>query len=414
MTSTCRVGKRQSSLPSPDQTPVGSDTDTGLLSPIWAGTPVAAVTSDRAVLAAIVQFEVALAKVTGAPGVAERIGAAGLDIDPAPIAAAARNGGNPVIPLLAVLRSRLDDEAAHWLHRGATSQDALDSALALVAKNAAELIVADSTAAVEAFIARAEKHRGTIMVGRTLTQPATPITLGLKLAGWARAIAFAAKSVRTAARLPVQLGGAAGTLAAFTASGADAIDLASFVAQELGLADPVAPWHVHRMPITRLGDSLVELTDAFGTVGANTTALARLGELDDGADGESSTMPHKANPVRAVLLNAAARQAPFLSGALHAAAVTVDERPDGAWHAEWEPFRTLLRVAGGAAAAGRDLAEGLRVHEPVITSHVQEVAAELVAERVGFASGDAEPADYLGVSDDLITRLLASARQELS
>jgi 3-carboxy-cis,cis-muconate cycloisomerase len=401
-------------LPSAEPAATGADADAGLLSPIWAGMPVATVTSDRAVLNAIVRFEVALAKVTAPPGVAARIASAGVDIDPAPIAAEARNGGNPVIPLLAELRSRLDDEAAHWLHRGATSQDALDSALALVAKDAAALIVADAAAAVDAFIARAEKHRGTIMVGRTLTQPATPITLGLKLAGWARAIAFGAKSVRKAAVLPVQLGGAAGTLAAFTASGADAIDLASFVAHELGLADPVAPWHVHRMPITRLGDALVELTDAFGTVGANTTALARLGELDDGADGESSTMPHKSNPVRAVLLNAAARQAPFLSGALHAAAVTVDERPDGAWHAEWEPFRTLLRVAGGAAAAGRDLAEGLRVNEPVISTHVSEAAAELLAERVRFATGDASPADYLGVSDDLITRLLASAREELA
>ena len=391
------------------------DADTGLLSPVWAGTPVAAVTSDRAVLAAIVRFEAALATVTAPPGVSERIAAAGTDLDPAAIARDSRAGGNPVIPLLAVLRERLDDEAAHWLHRGATSQDALDTGLALIAKDAAELIFADAAAAVESFAAHADRHRETVMVGRTLTQPATPITLGLKLAGWARGVASAAASVRAAANAyPVQLGGAAGTLAAFTASGADSIDIASRLARDLGLADPVAPWHVWRSPVTRLGDALVELTDAFGTVGENTPALARLGELDDGAAGGSSTMPHKSNPVRAVLINAAARQSTHLVSSLHTAAVTVDERPDGAWHAEWEPFRALLRVAGGAAAIGRDLAAGLRVHPEVIAAHVAAAAPELLAERARFADGQAQPSDYIGVSGEFVTRLLAEARKELA
>jgi 3-carboxy-cis,cis-muconate cycloisomerase len=397
-------------LPSTDD-----DADTGLLSPVWAGTPVAAVTSDRAVLAAIIRFESALATVTAPPGVAERIAAAGVDIEPGAIAREARGGGNPVIPLLGVLKERLDDEAAHWLHRGATSQDALDTALALIAKDAAELIVADAAAAVESFAAHAERHRDTVMVGRTLTQPATPITLGLKLAGWARGVASAAAAVRAASvAYPVQLGGAAGTLAAFTASGADSIDIASRLARDLGLADPIAPWHVWRSPVTRLGDALVELTDAFGTIGENTTALARLGELDDGAAGGSSTMPQKSNPVRAVLINAAARQATHLVSSLHTAAITVDERPDGAWHAEWEPFRALLRVAGGTAATGRDLAAGLRVHTDVIAANVLAAAPDLLAERKRFADGEAQPSDYIGVAGEFVTRLLAEARKELA
>ena len=391
------------------------DADTGLLSPVWAGTPVAAVTSDRAVIAAIVRFESALAAVTAPPGVSERIGNAGADIDPAQIAREARAGGNPVIPLLAVLRSRLDDEAAHWLHRGATSQDALDTALALIAKDAAALIFADSAAAVEAFAEHAETYRGTVMVGRTLTQPATPVTLGLKLAGWARGVASGAAAVRAASKaFPVQLGGAAGTLAAFTASGADGIDIAARMARDLGLAEPVAPWHVWRSPITRLGDALVELTDAFGTVGDNTTALARLGELDDGAAGGSSTMPQKSNPVYAVLINAASRQATHLLSTLHTAAITVDERPDGAWHAEWEPFRTLLRVAGGTATTGLQLARNLRVHPEMIAAHVDALAGDLLSERKRFADGEAQPSDYIGVADEFVTRLLAEARKEIA
>ncbi|WP_395640042.1 lyase family protein [Pseudolysinimonas sp.] len=390
------------------------DADTGLLSPLWAGTPVAAVTSDLAVLHAIVRFEAALATVTAPPGVAARITAAGVGLDPAEIAREARAGGNPVIPTVNALRAKLDDEAAHWLHRGATSQDALDTALALVAKDAVAIIIADATAAVEAFAVHAVAHRETVMVGRTLTQPATPITLGLKLAGWARGVASAAAEVRrAAAAYPVQLGGAAGTLAAFTASGADSIDIASRLARDLGLADPVAPWHVWRAPVTRLGDTLVEMTDAFGTVSENTTALARLGELDDGAAGGSSTMPQKSNPVRAVLINAASRQATHLLSALHTAAITVDERPDGAWHAEWEPFRSLLRIAGGAASLGRDLAEGLRVHPEVIAAHVTSAGLDLIAERQRFAIGDAVAADYLGVAGELVDRLLAEAREVL-
>src|SRR5690606_29569881 len=147
---------------------------------------------------------------------------------------------------------------------------------------------------------------------------------------------------------------------------------------------------------TRLGDALVELTDAFGTIGSNTAALARVGELDDGAEGGSSTMPQKSNPVRAILLNSASIQATPLGATLHLAATTVDERPDGAWHAEWEPFRMLLRVAGGGAAIARELAVGLRVHDDVIEHHVREARADLLAERTRFADGDAGPEDYLG------------------
>ena len=393
----------------------GDDADYGLLSPVWAGTPVTAVTSDRAVLAAMVRFEATLAKVAAPHGIDKQIMAAGVGIDPAAIARAARAGGNPVIPLLAALRENLDKDASEWLHRGATSQDALDTALALIAKDAARIIVADATAAVESFAEHAEKHRATVMVGRTITQPATPITAGLKIAGWARGVAAATAAVREAAdAFPVQLGGAAGTLAAMTASGADSIDIAARLADELGLAEPTAPWHVWRSPITRLGDALVELTDAFGTVGENTTGLARIDEMDDGASGGSSTMPHKSNPIRAVLLNAATRQATHLLSSLHTASITIDERPDGAWHAEWEPFRSLLRVAGGSAFIGRELAAGLRVNTEVIARHVAESASDLTAERVRFVKGDVDPSEYLGVTDEFITRLLTEARKDLA
>jgi 3-carboxy-cis,cis-muconate cycloisomerase len=384
-----------------------TDADVGLLDPVWAGRPVASVTSDAAILDALVRFESALATVCAPRGVAAAIDTAGSELDAAALAEAARAGGNPVIPLLSVLRSHLEGEAADWLHRGATSQDALDTALALVARDAAAVTVQDATATARMLAEHATAHRGTVLAGRTLTQPATPTTLGLKLAGWAWSIARATAAVRTAAdALPVQLGGAAGTLAAFSAQDIDGVAVASRLARE--------PWHVHRSPITRLGDALVELTDATGTVGRNVATLARSGELDDGAAGGSSAMPHKSNPVRAVLLVGAATRAPFLGAMLHAAAVTVDERPDGAWHAEWAPFRDLLRLAGGAAATALELAEGLRVYPSVIAQHVAASASDLLAEREKFATGPATPRDYLGSSDALLDRLLVAIEEELT
>lgn len=394
------------------------DADVGLLSPVWAGRPIATATSDATVLAGIVLFEVALATVMAPNGVAQRILEAAHDIDPADLVEAARADGNPVIPLLAVLRGRLDADDAGWLHRGATSQDALDTSLVLMARDAAGLITDDVAWTVGRLCQLADTHRTTVMSGRTLTQPSTPITLGLKLAGWAHSLARAGAAVRAAsAALPVQLGGASGTLASFVALDGPGAGMATAerLAAELGLAVPPAPWHVHRNPLTRLADALTEVTDALGTIGANVAVLARNGLLDDGAAGGSSAMPHKQNPVRAVLLNAAARQAPLLAAQLHIDASTVDERPDGAWHAEWQTLRLLLRTAGGAAATGRDLADGVRVHSDVIAADVAAAASDLLSEAAKFVDpAPTEPADYLGEADTLTSRLIAAALEELA
>lgn len=392
--------------------------DGGLLSPVWAGRPIAAATGDAAVLAAIVRFEVALAVVTAPSGVGDRIREAAADIEPGQLIAGSRQNGNPVIPLLGLLRERLTPEDGSWLHRGATSQDALDTGLVLMAKDAVRLIDDDAAAAAARLADLAESHRGTVMVGRTLTQHSTPITLGLKLAGWAYSVAHAVAALRaSSAALPVQLGGASGTLASFVAATGPGTgtSIADRLAVELGLAVPPAPWHVHRAPLTRLADSVVELCDAFGTIGGNVALLARteIGELDDGAEGASSAMPHKSNPVRAVLVNAAARQVPLLAAQLHLDAATVDERPDGAWHAEWQPLRELLRTAGGAAATTRELVDGLRIHESAIAEHVSASAHDLVSESARYGPVT-DPAEYLGDADQLTTRLLAAARGALA
>jgi 3-carboxy-cis,cis-muconate cycloisomerase len=403
----------------PSVEPPNRDADVGLLSPGWAGRPIATATGDAAVLAGIVRFEVALATVTAPDGAGQRIREAGAGIDPAEIAVAARADGNPVIPLLAVLRSRLSQDDAQWLHRGATSQDAVDTGLVMVARDAAAIISADVASAVARLCDLAEQHRTTVMTGRTLTQHSTPITLALKLAGWAHGLAQGGAALLSAsAALPVQLGGASGTLASFAAldgNGAG-IALTERLAAELDLAMPAAPWHVQRFPLTRFADALVEVSDALGTIGANVALLARseIGELDDGSSGASSAMPHKANPVRAVLLDAAARQAPLLAAQLHLAAITVDERPPGAWHSEWQTLRLLLRTVGGSAATGRELAENLRVRSEAIAAHVADAATDLLSEAHKLGSPASTPAEYLGESDALTTRLITAAREAVA
>ena len=140
-----------------------------------------------------------------------------------------------------------------WLHRGATSQDVLDSALVLVARDAARSILADAAAVIAVLAGLAEAHTDTLITGRTLTQSATPTTFGLKAAGWLTGVVAASRQLRAAVRaLPVQLGGAAGTLASFTALHGDAQPTVDALAERLGLAVPVVPWHVQRHPITRL------------------------------------------------------------------------------------------------------------------------------------------------------------------
>ncbi|MDI2099304.1 lyase family protein [Ruicaihuangia caeni] len=369
------------------------DADYGLLAPVWAGTAVVGVTSDRSVLAAMIEVEVALAHVQAPVEIAERIETALRDsqIDVAELAVAARGGGNPVIPLLKLLRPLLDDDAARWLHRGATSQDVLDTALMLIAGGALRIVLQETDAAIAALARLVDQHRRTVMAARTLTQHATPTTFGLKAAIWLEGLVISRDRLReVAAALPAQLGGASGTLASFTelaqqTQGApEPVDVVTAFAERLELAAPRLPWHVMRHPVTSLGDALVSLCDAFGTIATNVATLGRteIGELAEGSGGGSSAMPHKRNPVLSTLIRSAALRAPGLAAELHRAAVTVDERPDGAWHSEWQALRELLRLAGGTAESGRALLEHLQVHPERMRANLDATAGLIVSERV--------------------------------
>ncbi|WP_433355249.1 3-carboxy-cis,cis-muconate cycloisomerase [Microtetraspora malaysiensis] len=383
----------------------GRPGEPGLLTPVWTGSAVEEATGDVAVLQAMLDAEAALARAQAALGMvpasaAEAIGAAADArlYDVRDIAVRAGAGGNPAIPLVADLTAavaRRAPEAAPYVHLGATSQDVVDTALMLVASRALPLIAADLGRAAAALARLAAEHRDTVLPARTLTQHAVPTTFGLKAAGW-RALILDAMDRLSRLTLPAQLGGAAGTLAAFheyagnpaAAEGLDVgVALLRRFAAETGLAEPPLPWHVLRTPVADLGSALAFTAGALGKTAADVLVLTRteIGELSEGAGGGSSAMPHKSNPVRATLMAAAARQAPALAAVLLASLAAEDERPAGAWHAEWPALRELLRVAGGAAANAAELAKGLRVHPGRMRADLDRTGGLLVAERLAAA-----------------------------
>ncbi|MGW6262527.1 3-carboxy-cis,cis-muconate cycloisomerase [Streptomyces sp. NPDC055085] len=391
-----------------------------MLAPGWAGSPASAETSDAAYLRALLDAEAALTRAQASLGLAPAEAAAavseaaaGARFDVASIALRARSGGNPVIPLVADLTAAVAAEHGPYVHRGATSQDILDSATMLVAARTLDVLLGDLDRTARALARLAREHRDTVLPGRTLTQHAVPTTFGLKAAGWRSLVLDAGDRVRTVrSSLPAQLGGATGTLAAFTVFGAgDTRELTAAYARELGLAAPVLPWHTLRTPVADLAGALAFTAGALGKTAVDVLTLSRteIAELAEGSGGGSSAMPHKANPVRATVVAAAARRAPLLAATLYGALTAEDERPAGAWHAEWEPLRDLLRLVGGAAAQAAELTEGLRVDSAAMREHLDLTHGLIVSERLA-----AELAPLLGRSraKELLTRAAGRAVSE--
>jgi 3-carboxy-cis,cis-muconate cycloisomerase len=259
-------------------------------------------------------------------------------------------GGNPVIPLLAALRAAHPDVT---LHEGLTSQDVLDTALMLLLEDAIDAVEDDVRRILARLDALAAEHRDTPMLGRTLTQPALPITFGRKAVTWAYGVREARIDLEGCA-FQVQCGGPVGL----------GLPRSAELAERLGLED-APPWHTTRRPITRAGDALVAATDACGRIARDVLVLGRpeIGELSEAVGGGSSSMPHKANPVLSILVRRAALTTPQLAATLHlAAADQVDERADGAWHSEWDTLRLLARRTVVAVSQTAELLAGLQVH----------------------------------------------------
>jgi 3-carboxy-cis,cis-muconate cycloisomerase len=370
------------------------------------------VADDEALVAAMLRVEVAWmdALADGGAATTDHVDAVARAVEgwlPDLDEAGTEDAGTPVLPLVHALRSRVGGDAGRLVHAGLTSQDVLDTALMLLAKDALGRVLTDLDRAALDLARLSDDHRGAVMAGRTLTQYAVPTTFGLRAAQWLVGVLDARDHAAAVRRsLPVQCGGAAGTLSRAAELVPDPSTAAEVLADRLGLTWAGLPWHTRRTPVTRLGDALVEVVDALGVVAVDVLTLGRpeIGELREApapGRGGSSTMPHKQNPVLATLVHAAALQAPQLSAQLHlCSGQAVDDRPPGAWHAEWPAVGRLLRVTVVAAAQAAELVAGLRVDTDAMARRVETAADQLLAE--GEQTGPGGPTSYLGAADAFV------------
>jgi 3-carboxy-cis,cis-muconate cycloisomerase len=312
-----------------------------------------------------------------------------------------RAAGNPVEPLVRALRER--DEHAHW---GATSQDIMDTAAALVARHASGLVADELAGAGEACARIAEAHRGTVMAARTLLQQAVPTTFGVKAASWLVGIIHARERL-LATRIPAQLGGAGGTLASLGDRG---IEVARAYAEILELPEPVVPWHTRRLPVAELGAALAVAAGWCGKIALDVVLLAQteVAEVRERDGGISSTMPHKRNPAGAVVVRACAEHVRAATGVLLRAVEQEHERAAGAWHTEWKALSDALAYSGGAASRLREVLDGLEVDAERMRANL---APETLSEAERFAPDVSAPEQYLGSADAFVQRALDFYRE---
>lgn len=423
---------------------------------------------ERATLQGMLDFEAALARAESGSGVipasaAAAIGAASdaARFDAAEIADGAAQAGNVAIPLVRALTARVastDEEAARYVHWGATSQDAIDTGLVLQLRAALTHVGGVLGDLETTLAALAERHLETVMVGRTWLQHATPTTFGRKVAGWLTAVRRTRTSLERALREAsvVQFGGASGTLAALGDRG---LVVAEQLARELDLALPALPWHAERDRFAALAAACGNVAGILGKIARDLSLLAQneIAEASEPAApgrGGSSTMPQKRNPVACAVALAAAVRAPGLVATIFAALPQEHERGLGGWHAEWETLPELVRVLSGSAFVMAHALAGLevdpvrmrtnldathgfvmaesfktalapalglqRAHE-VVEAATRRALAERVSLREALASEPlvlehlspdaleraAEPRNYLGVAGEFVRRALA-------
>jgi 3-carboxy-cis,cis-muconate cycloisomerase len=414
----------------------GGHADTGLLSPVRAGTPAEAAVCDLAWLQAMLDAEAALVRAQARLGVVPASAAASITkaaraelFDLRALAVGSRESANPVVglvPALCRVVAEMDPAAVEYVHRGSTSQDIFDTGAMLVADRNLRIIRSDLARTAAALAGLAGRHRDTVMAGRTLTMHAVPTTFGLKAAGWRQLVLDADRRIERLLTdgLPVSLGGAAGTLAGYLeyaridgyaeagpAPGRYLDALEAAFAEETGLVRPVLPWHALRTPMADLAAALAATAGALGKIAVDVQSLTRtevaeVAEASVAGRGSSSAMPHKRNPVLATLIRSAALQVPLMAAGLTQCMVAEDERSAGVWHAEWNLLRECLRLTGGAAHTAVELVSGLEVRPERMSANLALTGSQIVSERVA-----AVLAPVLGkaAARDLLTRASAAA-----
>jgi 3-carboxy-cis,cis-muconate cycloisomerase len=363
---------------------------------LFASPAVAALFAPAAFVQRMLDFEAALARAEARAGLIPAEAAAAIEaaclverVDLAALLRDAVPAGTPAIPLVRQLTAQVEGDGARYVHWGATSQDAIDTALVLQSRDALRLVEEGLRAVGAACAALAERHRATPMAGRTLLQQALPITFGLKAARW---LALATRQVEALPALRrrvlvVQLGGAAGTLASLGDRGVAVVER---LAAELGLGAPALPWHAERDRVAELASALGIAAGAMAKIATDLVLLAQteVGEVAEGAapgKGGSSTLPQKRNPVDAVEAIAAARLALGLVPVALQGMIQEHERAAGGWQAEWAAIPELFGCAAGAIEHVRAALEGLEVDAARMRANLEASGGLIVAESLSFA-----------------------------
>ncbi|MHB2165388.1 3-carboxy-cis,cis-muconate cycloisomerase [Alsobacter sp. R-9] len=348
-----------------------SSLDSDLLSPLVTTARMRAVFTDEARLAAMLRVEAALARAEAAvglvpAGLAEAIAAiepGSLDLQA--LGRATGIAGVPVIPFVKAVQLRLPAELEPYFHKGATTQDIVDTALVLQMREAFQALRADLVATLDGLAALAAAHRATPCAGRTYGQHAAPVTFGFKAAGWLAGLCDVAARLPAIeeATLVLSLAGPVGTLSALGAKGPEVLEA---MAGDLRLVAPPLAWHTRRAGPTDAATWLALLAGALGKMASDIAHLAstEVGEVAEPhvpGRGGSSAMPHKRNPVGCTVILAAATAAPGVAATMLHAMAAAHERPAGAWHAEWHALPQLFGLTAGALSEARRLATGLAV-----------------------------------------------------
>lgn len=368
---------------------------TRLVESLAATERLSAVFSDASVLQAMLDFETALARAEAHCGVIPASAAASIadvaraeGFDFAELARLSQRAGTPAIPMVKMLTARVHaagPESAGFVHWGATSQDVSDTALVLLLRKVHGVLAADHESVLAALRALSDRHAATVMLGRTLLQPASPVTLGLKAAGWCAAVrrGWDRVSSRFDEALCLQFGGASGTLAALENRG---LAVSEALASELALRLPDGPWHGYRDRLAALMAALSIYTATLGKIALDVALLMQfeVGEAaEPGGDGRggSSSMPHKRNPTACTLVLASAKRVPGLLADFVAVMVQEHERAAGGWQAEWPIVYGIVQSAGVALENMVELAGGLTVDVDRMRANIDSTRGAVFAER---------------------------------
>jgi 3-carboxy-cis,cis-muconate cycloisomerase len=375
--------------------------DSDLLGPLFATDAMRACFSDAARVGAMLEAEAALARAEAKLGLApEALAGAIAAIDPESLDIVALGQqtavtGVPTIPFVKAVQARLPEALGRSFHRGATTQDVLDTALALRMRAALRLVATDLDAILTGLVRPAEVHRATPCVGRTYGQHAAPITFGFAVAVWLAGVAEVGDQLPELRRrlLVVSLAGPVGTLAGLGPHGPAVLDT---FARELSLGSTPIAWHARRARVAEASSWLARLIGALAKMATDVAHLAstEVGEVSEPyvpGRGDSSAMPHKRNPVSSTVILAAHAAAPGHAATLLDSMAVAHERPAGLWHAEWHALPPLFGLASGALREARALAERLEVHSERMAANLGLthglLFADAAAARIGAKLG---------------------------